>query len=236
MTADALGPAAARAARALATARLLQLASPALPVGAYSYSQGLERAVEDGIVVDETGAGAWIEGALRLTAGGFEAPMLARMLAAWSAGDAPRALDLDAVFVASRETAELRAETLQMGHSLLRLMQVLPATAAACPPLATVPEVSYPCAWACAAAALGCDPTEAITAYLYAWLENQVLAAVKLVPLGQSAGQRLLSGLSPLVAALVAEMPDDEALSNFAPGLALASARHETQYSRLFRS
>ncbi len=225
----------------LALIRLLQLASPTLPVGAYTYSQGLEWAVEAGAVRDEAGAGRWIGEALEWSVAAFEAPLVAQLIAAWQAGDEARVAALDADFVASRESAELRAETLQMGYSLARLLgdlaefTALPGWRAR---LAALAEPAYPTVWAAAAAAWQVPAAQALPAYLWAWLENQVMAAVKAVPLGQSAGQRLLAGLGariPALAERAAELPP-EAWSNFTPGLALASSRHETQYTRLFRS
>jgi urease accessory protein len=218
--------------------RLLQLASPALPVGAYSYSQGLERAVEDGIVRDEAGAANWIEDALILCVGPCEGGHLVRMLAAWTSTEHARAARLNQAFLATRETAELRAESVQMGHSMARLLPEVAPDWPGLQHLAAVETPTFPFAWSAAAAAFGLSPREALTAYLWAWLESQVMAAVKLVPLGQSAGQRMLARLGAAAESLAGACgpADDDALSNFAPGLALASCRHETQYSRLFRS
>ena len=201
-------------------ARLLQLASPTLPVGAYSYSQGLEAAVEAGIVHDAESAQAWIGDALTLSMGWFEAPVLWRMM---------HGEDLNAFFLASRETAELRAETLQMGHSLSRLLQELE--------LGRVPldEPAFPTAYAFAVERLAIGKREALVAYVWSWLENQVMAAVKCVPLGQSAGQKILLTLGARLDAIADAAQAGEPL-NFAPGLAVLSSRHETQYSRLFRS
>ncbi len=109
----------------LQLARLLQLASPALPVGAYTYSQGLEWAVESGIVRDETGAGAWIGDLLAHGIGRYEAALVATLMSAWAAGDSHEIRRLDGEFLASRESAELRAETAQMGFSLRRLLRDL---------------------------------------------------------------------------------------------------------------
>jgi urease accessory protein len=201
-------------------ARLLQLASPTLPVGAYSYSQGLEAAVEAGIVTDAASAEAWIADALEFSIGRFEAPVLWRMLQ----GEA-----LNEFFLAGRETAELRAETLQMGHSLKKLLEELG--------LGSVPldEPAYPAAYAFGVRRLQLDPREALIAYLWSWLENQVLAALKAVPLGQSAGQKILLLLGNRLETIAREAQCIEP-ANFTPGLAMLSARHETQYSRLFRS
>ena len=215
--------------------RLLQLASPSLPVGAYSYSQGLEAACEAGIVHDETSAAAWIGDVLQMSVASMEAPVLLRLIDAWRREDRAAAMRWNAELLASRETAELRAETLQMGYSMARLLADLGIDAA---PLQAFEELAYPTAYAFAIAAWSLDAGEALEAYLFAWIENQVLAAVKCVPLGQAAGQRMLLALSkgiPQLAARAAAMGDDQ-LANFAPGLALLSSRHETQYSRLFRS
>ena len=221
--------------------RLLQLASPALPVGAYTYSQGLEWVVEAGVVKDEATVEAWIGDVLAWSVAGFEAPLVGRLMEAWSASEDEEVSRLNGDFLASRETAELRAETEQMGYSCARLLADLPAFTARpgwAARLAAVETPAFPTAWTCAAAAWRIAPEMALSAYLWAWLENQVMAAVKAVPLGQSAGQRLLSALGARIPALAqtALVLPEEAWSNYTPGLALASSRHETQYSRLFRS
>lgn len=220
--------------------RLLQLASPALPVGAYTYSQGLEWAVEAGWIRDEATAGRWIGDLLEHGIGRFEAPLLACLMAAWRGDDGARVGRLNDDFLASRESAELRAETAQMGFSLVRLIKDLrdPELGAVHARLAALPEVAFPTAWAGIAAAWGIEPLPAVSAYLWSWAENQVMAALKAVPLGQAAGQRLLAGLGRRIAA-VAEAAlglPESAWSNFTPAFAIACARHETQYSRLFRS
>jgi urease accessory protein len=216
--------------------RLLQLASPTLPVGAYSYSQGLEAAIESRIVTDAASAERWIGDVLALAVAPMEAPVFLRLVAAWSANDPAAVARWNGEFVASRETAELRAETLQMGHSLRILLRDLAVGDAA--RLEAVDDLAYPAAFAAAVAAWDIDAREALAAYLFAWIENQVMAAIKAVPLGQTQGQRMLATLAERIAAIVerAARAGDEDLCNFAPGLALASARHETQYSRIFRS
>jgi urease accessory protein len=216
--------------------RLLQLASPSLPVGAYSYSQGLEAAVEAGTVHDALSAARWIGEVFELAVRTMEAPAFLRLAAAWEAADMGEVRRWNDEFIASRETSELRAETLQMGHSLRLLLRDLGVGEAAA--LEAIDEVAFPTAFAFAAAAWRIDAREALAAYLFAWIENQVLAALKCVPLGQTDGQRVLLDLSQRIGpavAFAATVGDDE-LSNLAPGLALASARHETQYSRIFRS
>jgi urease accessory protein len=219
-----------------ALVRLLQLASPTLPVGAYTYSQGLEWAVESGAVGNESDALRWIADCLEHGVASFEAVYLAHMLAAWRENDQPRLIALDEAFIASRETAELRAETLQMGHSLARLLGDLrdfPARN-----WAEFATPSFPLAWSCAAARWRIAAEDALVAYLWSWAENQVMAALKAVPLGQTAGQRLLLALGerlPGLAARAAVTPLEDA-ENFLPAFAIASSLHETQYTRIFRS
>jgi urease accessory protein len=216
--------------------RLLQLASPSLPVGAYSYSQGLEAAVEAGIVRDAKSASTWIGDVLAISLANMEAPIFLRLAAAWEAGDIGSVQRWNAEFIASRETAELRAETLQMGYSLRTLIDSLGVENAG--DLGAFEELAYPTAFTFAVAAWKIDAREALTAYLFAWIENQVLASLKCVPLGQTDGQRVLLDLAGRIPATVeaAAALGDEDLASLAPGLALLSARHETQYSRIFRS
>lgn len=215
-----------------ALSKLLQLASPALPVGAYSYSQGLESAVEAGIVHNAASARCWISGVLEFSVMRMEAPLFLRLCAAWRAQDAAMAAHWNTLFLASRESAELRAETAQMGYSLRRLVRELGLGEIA------FEEVAFPTVYTYAAARWEIEPRDALIAYLWAWLENQVMAALKAVPLGQTDGQKILLELGARLEALAEEaahIGDDE-LVNFAPGLALLSSQHETQYSRLFRS
>ncbi len=163
----------------LALTRLLQLASPALPVGAFSYSQGLEWAVEDGTVKDEAGALRWIGDQLEWNLGRYEAPLLLRMLEAWAGGATDAALELDAEYLATRESAELRAETLQMGYSMQRLLHELgdfprPLLDA----IAVSPSPTFLYAWTCAAAAWQIPARDALTAWLWSWAENETMAAL----------------------------------------------------------
>jgi urease accessory protein len=223
----------------LALVRLLQLASPALPIGAYSYSQGLESAVEHGDVLDAATAATWIGDMLEFVLAPGEAAVLWRLLDALQREDWPRAVEWNDWFRASRETAELRAETEQMGGSLVRLATDLDLLdAAAHASVAMMAPVMLPAAFALAARAFGISANEALTAYVWSWLENQVLAAMKTIPLGQVAGQRMLMRLGARIPGLVTMVRSiaDEDMSTFAPGLAIASSRHETQYTRLFRS
>lgn len=223
---------------ALQLTRLLQLASPLLPVGAYSYSQGLEWAIDSGAVHDAATAGQWIGDALELNLARFELPVVTRLHAAWESRDTAALAHWNDVFCNGRDCAEARAETLQMGYSLVRLLEALDVDAESTAALARFAPVGFPLAYACAAAMWKIPRADSLLAYAWSWAENQVSAALKTVPLGQVAGQRLLVALGERIPAAVAAAMerDDVGLCNFAPGLAIAGARHETQYSRLFRS
>ena len=221
----------------IALTRLLQLASPLLPVGAFAYSQGLEAAVESGTVRDAESAQRWILDYLAHGLARFEAPIVLRLHRVWTANDIDGVHYWNTRFLASRESAELHAETVQMGFSLRRLMTDL-FMAGDIAALESIDPLSYPAAFAFAASHWKIDARDALTAYLWSWCENQVSAALKSVPLGQVAGQRILVAAQDAVAQAVeraARVADDE-LANLLPALAIASARHETQYSRLFRS
>lgn len=220
-------------------ARLLQLASPALPVGAYSYSQGLEAAIEAGMVHDAASAQAWISDVLELSVASMEAPLLLRLMHAWLRADIAAVEYWNTLFLASRETAELRAESVQMGYSLTRLLnEIGEHDSSSFMQLQRLDEPAFPTAYACAAAHWQIASSSALIAYLWSWIENQVMAALKAVPLGQTAGQKILLALGARLEAnaLAAAARSDNELGNFAPGLAMLSSRHETQYSRLFRS
>jgi urease accessory protein len=213
---------------------LLQFASPALPIGGYSYSQGLEAAIEDGLVRDAAGAHAWLVRYLDEVMARWDGPLLWRLLKAFEARDLAAIAEWSACFLAARDTAELRAETVQMGYSLTRLIAELGVADVG--PLGA--EVSLPAAYACAVDALAIPHEDALLAMLFSWAENQVLVCVKSVPLGQVAGQRLLLALrAPLErAAATARTLADADLSNWSPGLSMLSMRHEAQHGRLYRS
>lgn len=212
---------------------LLQLASPSLPVGAYSYSQGLETAIERGWVTDAESAGRYIASQLEEVLAPWDGAVFWRLMHACRAGDQGAFASWDARYLASRESAELRAETVQMGYSLTRLLTGLGL-------LAQDPaeETSFPAALAQAVQALEVPHEEALLAMLFSWAENQVLACVKSIPLGQVAGQRLLLTLRPAIetAAHTARTLADDELCSWAPGLSLLSMYHEVQHGRLYRS
>jgi len=217
-------------------ARLLQLSSPTLPIGLYSYSQGMERAVEDGWIGNEQHAEGWISGLLDYSLKFTDIPVLFRLHRAWENKDHRAITRWSRILLACRETSELREEDRHGGQALARLLVGLDvdqakvwinqsdATLATCFSLAAVewkiPEFDT---------ALG---------YLWTWLENQVLCAVKLVPLGQVRGQQLLWRLKERLPNIIddAMKINDDEIGGSLIGLALASSRHEEQYSRLYRS
>lgn len=212
--------------------RLLHLASPALPIGAFHFSQGLEHAVEAGWVRDEATAGEWIGGLAEGALGTLDLPILARLHDAWTAEDHVAALRWDALLIAARETDELRAEDRHMGAALLKILRGL------APDVHPVATQTYASTFALACAHWLVDQEQSLQAYAWTWTENQVLAAVKLVPLGQSSGQRILHGLIPRLA-LIADRAltlSDDSIGYCSVMQSIASARHETQYTRLFRS
>ena len=216
----------------MSLAKLLQLASPTLPVGAYSYSGGLEAACEAGVVSDAASAQRWIGDVLEWSTVRMEAPILLSFLSGFEKEDLEKVKRINEMFLAARETAELRAETVQMGYSLNRLLKDIGVGEV------PVEEPSFPAAFAFAAAHWKIKPEDALQAYLWAWLENQVMAAVKAVPLGQTDGQKILLSLGGRLSSVAekAKTLKEDDLGNFVPGLAMLSSKHETQYSRIFRS
>lgn len=221
----------------LALLRLLQLASPSLPVGAYSYSEGLEYAVQARWVRDVPTLHAWLRDGLIDGAAQLEAAVVARVYDAYARGDLETVARWDDWLTAARETEELRAQSLDMGRALLRLLADL------VPPVPTARAwLARSCNFATVFAMAGAHWTIAreatVAAYLQSWVGNLVGAGVKLIPLGQTAGQQMLLDLQPVVlqATSSASGAADEDLGVANCGLTLASMAHETQYSRLFRS
>ena len=224
---------------ASALLQLMWLASPALPVGGFSYSEGLEAAVEAGRVTNETEAAAWLRDQLHLSLARSDLAVCAKAFKAWQRDDLAHVTELNDWVTTTRETAELRQQTQQMGRSLVEWLKNRGEVDARVAQLkALTPAPTWPVAFALAAAQTGAPRREALLSFGFGWVENMVQAALKAVPLGQSAGQRVL-------AALVADLPAavdqatalmDSERQAFTPMLAILSARHETQYSRLFRS
>jgi len=220
--------------------QLMWLASPALPVGGFSYSEGLEAAVDDGRVSGEASAADWLANQMTLAPARADLPVLAQAHLAWQRHDLARVTWLNDFAGRTRETRELRLQSEQMGRSLVEwLRNQGGADAARLTHLAALaPSPTWPVAFALATARANATAAQALHASLFGWAENMVQAALKAVPLGQLAGQRILQALvarmPPLVEQALA-MGDDD-LQSFAPMLGIASARHESQYSRLFRS
>jgi urease accessory protein len=219
--------------------QLMWLASPALPVGGFSYSEGLEAAVEARRVTNEVDAGAWLRDQLHLSLARSDLAVCAKAFKAWQRHDLAHIAELNDWVTTTRETAELRQQTQQMGRSLVEWLRNRCGTDARVDSLkALAPAPTWPVAFALAAAQTGAPLREALLSFGFGWAENMVQAALKAVPLGQGAGQRVLA---MLVADLPAAVDHATALMDserqaYAPMLAILSAQHETQYSRLFRS
>ncbi len=212
--------------------RLMQLSSVSLPVGGYAFSQGLEFAVEQGWVTSMNTAGDWLELQMHDALARVDLPIIQR---AYAAAEDPQALAYwNAMALACRETRELRLTDTAMGEALLRLLPKLGIAL----PLPTEGDISFVLAFALVAHHWQLPLEAAQLGYAWSWLENQVAAATKLIPLGQTQSQQLLGELQTHVesAMAVAASLDDDQLGASLPALAIASARHEVQYTRLFRS
>ena len=220
----------------LALLRLLQLVSAGLPIGMYSYSQGLERAVHDGWVSNAEQAAEWLHGIMSNTLTKTDIPILLRLYDAWSNQDNEQLMNWSNTLTVFRETSELRAEDRQTGQALARLLNDLGITEAQ--PWLRQPNASLATLFSLAAVHWQIPKQQAAMGYLWSWLDNQVLCAVKLIPLGQVAGQRLLTELSQHIPTQInhAFQLNDDDIGGSSFALALASSRHEMQYSRLFRS
>ena len=228
--------------------QLVWLASPALPVGGFSYSEGLEAAVEAGLVRDEVTAGDWLVDQLHLGLSRGDLAVVASAVAACRDNDHARIAALDAWVRQTRETSELRQQTEQMGRSLAQWRESVGWVAEGTPALRETAGVAartrptedhtYPVAFALAAAATTASPRQVALTFAFGWAENMMQSAIKSVPLGQSSGQRILARLAADIPAAVdhALALDDDTRQAFTPMLSILSAQHETQYSRLFRS
>ena len=219
--------------------QLMWLASPALPVGGFSYSEALESAVDSGRVGNEAQAAQWLRDQLLLSLARSDLAVVAQAVAAWHSVDLPRLQQLNDWVLQTRESRELRAQAEQMGRSLVEWLKNRGVADDRVAALAALPPApSWPLAFSLAAAQTGAPLRESMLAFAFGWAENMVQAALKAVPLGQSAGQRILAALVEAIPAAVerAMAMGDEQRQAFAPMLAILSAQHETQYSRLFRS
>jgi urease accessory protein len=218
---------------------LIWLASPALPVGGFSYSEGLESAVDAGLVRDAATAGDWLADQLQLGLARSDLAVVARAVPAWSEGNAAGIAALNDWVAATRESHEFAQQTQQMGRSLLEWLRHRAGDDPRVAVLAALaPAPTWPVAFALAAARTGAALPDTLAAFAFGWAENMVQAALKAVPLGQNAGQRILGRIADAIPAAVdaaLRLADDERQA-YAPMLAILSAQHETQYSRLFRS
>ena len=231
--------------------QLIWLASPALPVGGFSYSEGLEAAVDKGLVSTEAQAADWLSDQLHISLARGDLAAIAKAIPAWRRADMNRVIELNQWILQTRETQEFRLQTDQMGRSLAQWHQALNTQSAAA--LVQFIERSqhnnqgvadasypttYPIAYALAASSTQACVRDCCLAFTFGWAENMVGAAVKSVPLGQSAGQRILARLANEIPAAVdyAIALQDSQRQAFSPMLAILSSQHETQYSRLFRS
>ena len=218
--------------------QLMWLASPALPIGGFSYSECLEIAVDSAQVATESEAKSWLLDQLELSLARSDLAVVAQAIPAWQSADETRIAQLNAWVLQTRESSELRAQTEQMGRSLLEWLRNHTTASPAQIKLLANLQPTYPVAFALAAASTQAPLRDCLLAYGFGWAENMVQAAIKSVPLGQSAGQRILSALAAQIPCAVdhALALPDEARQAFSPMLAILSARHEVQYSRLFRS
>jgi len=214
---------------------LLQLASPALPVGAYSYSEGLEYLVHTHQIQDTTSLQHWLIQELAYGAVRLEAAVMLRAFNATSEQNQQALHHWNDWLSAAKETAELRQQSWQMGRSLIQLLQAIhpESLALSCPN-----PCNFAIAFGLAAATWQIHQEAAVLGYLHSWATNLVGAGVKLIPLGQTAGQQMLLNLHLKLSRATSEilvLPDQD-LTSCGWGLALASMAHETQYTRLFRS
>jgi urease accessory protein len=229
--------------------RLMWLASPALPIGGFSYSEGLEAAIDRAGLRTPAAVSAWLQDQLQLTLARSDLALVAQAVRAWRARDLNRVLALNDWVLQTRESSELRLQTEQMGRSMMDWLRNQhtgddsdPAHLAADADVSALSRhcesPTYPVAFALAASITGAPVADCLSSYAFGWAENMVQAAVKAVPLGQNAGQRILADLAKHITRAVSDAlaRDDDSRQAFAPMLAILSAQHETQYSRLFRS
>ena len=218
--------------------RLLQLASPALPVGGFSYSEGIEAAVAHQLVHDEASAQTWLVDHLHLVQSRSELPVIAQAISAWQRHDEQQLRNLNDWVIQTRESFEMRLQTEQMGRSLLIWLRnqtdAEPLRMKTCEDL----PPTWPLAFALALSTHDIPVRQGLIAAAFGWAENMVQATIKAVPLGQLSGQRILAALATEIPSAVdhAMQVTTENRQAFSPRLAILSARHETQYSRLFRS
>jgi urease accessory protein len=216
--------------------RLMQLSSSLCPIGAFAYSQGLETAVERGWVTTEAALASWMSGLGAHALSRLDLPLLARAHDAARDEDVPRLVAIGEQVLANREARELMEQERQLGRSLASLLETLGVPLAA--HFCRHERASYVVCFALGAVHFGVGPELGLTGFCFAWCEQQVSAAARLIPLGHMAAQRALSEVLQQVPGWVERalrLPDDE-IGSSTPGLGMSAAWHETQYTRLFRS
>ena len=214
--------------------RLMQLVSPTLPVGAFAYSQGLEYAIESGKIKNADDTYDWVNGLMQNNLASLDLPIACRLYKALANNDIDDFLYWNQYALANRETQELRLETLQLAKALIRLLNDMQEDTS----LLAGQNCDWVSVFSLAAYRWQINESNMLVGYVWSWLENQIAAAIKLVPLGQTQGQILLQKIADAIPATVEraiQLGDDE-IGALAPAMAIASCKHETQYSRLFRS
>lgn len=216
--------------------RLMQLVSPSLPVGAFTYSQGIEWCVEAEWIIDADSLERWLSDLLQTNMQELEIPILLRLMQAWKDKDMTSLKHWSEMSMASRETCELRLEEKNRAVALFRLLSSLKIVDI--DRYESIIITSQAAGFSYASMAWKIPPHQACLGYVWSWLENLVIAAVKLVPLGQTDGQKILMSIASLVDEVIekATLLADDQIGSSSPALAIASAQHETQYTRLFRS
>jgi urease accessory protein len=218
---------------------LLTIASAALPVGAFVYSDGLESAVAAGDVRDEASLFAWLDDALEIGGAAVEAAIVARVHAACEAERPDEVRRWDRELTALRDTEEMRAQSRAMGVALVRLLRAQPADAAAVEGFLPAGEPHYATVAACALAGFGVERKAAVIGYAHGWATHLVVAGSKLIPLGQTRAHRVLRDLAAPIARCAeraCDLDDQSLFEQCAWGASLASMQHEALYTRLFKS
>jgi len=216
--------------------KLMRLTSPSLPIGGYSYSQGLEFAISSGWVHDASTASDWIQGLLKNSLINLDLPVLQKLYEAWQESDTDRVRYWNNFLSANRDAFELQEEDRQLGKALARLLVDLGLEEAK--PFLNPPHGGFLTLYVLAAVRWNISLNDAAQGFLWMWSENKVLCAMKLIPLGQTDGQKILSAVIETISHVIMrglDLPDED-IGYTTPGQGIASALHETQYTRLFRS
>jgi urease accessory protein len=222
--------------------QLMWLASPALPIGGFSYSEGIEAGVDSACIATFREANDWLVDQLHLTLARADLAVVAKAIAAWRRDDLDRIDELNNWVLQTRETSELRLQTEQMGRSMLDWLRKQPSFHGNFHVDKNehdfLKSPTYPLVFALAASSTQASVRDCLMSFAFGWAENMTQAAVRAVPLGQTDGQRILANLAEHIPAAVdaAMRLQDSERQAFSPMLAILSSQHETQYSRLFRS